>query len=408
MKLNSLKLVSTLAALFAVAAVADTVTGISCAQRWPWNGKVDISYSLTPYTEKTTPVFSVRFYGKIGDGETFALTTLEGDGASGLILGSGAKRTTWDASADLGSSINADNVKIAVVAQDVTSQATYLWLDLDTFAMNYSASGPTVGTDEDGRACKTSQIWFRRIEDGKFTMGSSSEPERNAEREGSHQVTITKAFYIAVFETTGAQFDTIVTGVRTSVVTPKDTISFNAIRGDVYGATWPSKTDYRVDSESFLGKLRAKTGNGLIFDLPTEAQWEMASRDKGNGTYWGDGYLNNGTRFTTSAALASGLESIAWFTSNAGGATHEVGTKNPSTVGLYDMHGNVWEWCLDWSTADITGYTTDPVGPTTGSARIARSGGWGNTAGYCRIAYRHYGDPSAAAGNRGFRLAIVQ
>ena len=84
MKLNSLKLVSTLAALFAVAAVADTVTGISCAQRWPWNGKVDISYSLTPYTEKTTPVFSVRFYGKIGDGETFALTTLEGDGASGL------------------------------------------------------------------------------------------------------------------------------------------------------------------------------------------------------------------------------------------------------------------------------------------------------------------------------------
>jgi formylglycine-generating enzyme required for sulfatase activity len=135
--------------------------------------------------------------------------------------------------------------------------------------------------------------------------------------------------------------------------------------------------------------------------LPTEAEWEYAARaGTTGGTY-------NGTSTLTDCTMPNTvLDPIAWFCGNASSTTHEVGTRDPNPWGLYDMLGNVYEWCHDWYVEGLgTGAVTDPWGPVTGSYRVSRGGSWSYDARYARAAYRHDRDP----GNRfyyiGFRLA---
>ena len=156
------------------------------------------------------------------------------------------------------------------------------------------------------------------------------------------------------------------------------------IRGSSAGAGWPSSS--AVDASSFLGKLRARTG--LDFDLPTEAQWEYACRAGTTTTYsYGD----------------SANRSYMWYSSNSSSKSHEVGTKSPNPWGLYDMHGNVWEWCLDWYASSLTG-GTDPKGSSSGSCRVIRGGGWSYDAYNCTSSSRNYCDPSGKGSIYGFRL----
>ena len=395
--------------LLAIGALADTVSNIKFAQRWPWNGKVDIDYTLTKTTSKTTPVFSVDFYVRVNGGEATKLQKLEGDGATGIILGDGQKRTTWDASQDLVSQVNSDDVQIAVVATDVTEEATYLKLDLETYKMETSTVGPSVSSNAPS---KYAELWFRRIENGTFVMGSNpSEPGRVG-NETEHTVTLTKAYYIGVFELTQGQYDRINADGTSTAVTPQGYISYNTLRGTSYGATWPTKNDHRVDATSFFGKLRTKTGNGLIFDLPTEAQWEAAGRWKGtvgNGTndYYGSSVWNNGVQFDSSY---SGLGDVAWYYGNSGIATyetHEVGLKAPSTIGTYDMHGNMWEWCLDWYSNLGPQAVSDPEGPASGTERLGRGGSYYAAAYFCRMARRVNFAPSLVGDNLGCRVALL-
>ena len=128
---------------------------------------------------------------------------------------------------------------------------------------------------------------------------------------------------------------------------------------------------------------------GYVYTLPTEAQWEYACRAGTTGDYAGD------------------LQAMAWFTENAGGTTHVVATKQANAWGLYDMHGNVWEWCADWYADKLPGGSvSDSKGPASGSNRVNRGGSWWFDAAYFRSANRYGNSPGYRDGNLGFRLAL--
>ena len=178
------------------------------------------------------------------------------------------------------------------------------------------------------------------------------------------------------------------------------------IRGASSGTNWPASVV--VDDSSFLGIIRSKTGlDGL--DLPTEAQWEYAARsgtttDYGNGTNYssvgqdlnmdvvGRYQYNGGSPYSLTCMTSAG--------------TAKVGSYAPNVWGLYDMHGNVWEWCLDWYGTQKSGVTTNPRGPSSGDSRVVCGGGFGYSAGACTAASRIMFGSSPASRNhsQGFRL----
>jgi len=387
-----------------------TLTSVTASQRWPWNGKVDIDYTLT--SNATFPVFRVAFKGQIGNDPIFVLNNIEGEGTCGIVLGDGVKRITWNSTAQKPNT-NTDDARFNVIALDVSGTAsTYLKLDLADYTMSPSATGPAnVGHNN---ACKTTNIWFRRINNGTFYMGSASdEPNRQpgGVPEDKHQVTITRPIYLGVLETTADQYSRIMniqTGRNSKL--PRVQIQEKELRGETYGMTWPEKTDYRVDDGSFFGTLRQKTGYGLIFDLPTEAEWELAARDKGDGTYHGDYVWNDGVAFydpQTQITDWSHLTNVAW-NADPNSEVKEVGLLTPGMNGLYDMHGNAWDYCLDRLSKNL-GFNpvTDPVGNRSKNANFCCKGGGifkTDTPAHCRMAMRMSKD--AKNGNCGFRIAI--
>ena len=266
---------------------------------------------------------------------------------------------------------------------DLNSQkASYCVIDLSaganalSYPVTYLAEPPSHGFNVD--EYKTTKLVLKRIEAGSYKMG------------GSVNVTLTKHFFIGIFEVTQKQYE-LVTGGNPSSFSgdkkPVEKVSYDAIRGSSSGAGWPSSS--AVDASSFLGKLRARTG--LDFDLPTEAQWEYACR-AGTTTIYSYGDSAN--------------ENYMWYTDNSSSQTHDVGTRQPNPWGLYDMHGNVWEWCLDWYARSLSG-GTDPKGPYSGSTRVKRGGGWSNSVSYCVSSIRASKYPSIEDRNYGFRLAMT-
>ena len=401
-----------LIALVSFEAAADVVSGVTCRQRWPWNGKVDIDYTLNSSSDGA--VFSVQFFGRIGNGEPFALSTVEGDGQYGLIIGSGSKRLTWDSTADLGHTVDSSAAKVAVYAQDVTGNATYLVFDLTSNTVGYSTTAPSAA---EGAVTKLTQVWFRRVEPGTFVMGSSSSEPYHSEYAASeveHTVRITKPFYMGVFEFTQKQFETIAGYNPVEMwayigdTKPVENVSYDDLRGENVGATWPQYTDHRVDTNSFFGVFRARFGNQFIFDLPTDAQWEMACRDKGDGTYWGSGVWNDGSAIKGTNP-DSNLDKLANYDGDSSPVPHEVGTKTPNRIGLYDMHGNVDEVCLDIWSQDISSYTVDPVGPfpRENLYRVVRSGDCSTDAKECRAAHRSFLFPNNRLSEDGFRALLI-
>ncbi|MBO7435019.1 formylglycine-generating enzyme family protein [bacterium] len=398
-------------------ASADVVSGITCRQRWPWNGKVDIDYTLN--SSSAGAVFSVQFFGKIGDGEAFNLSTIEGEGQYGIVFGSGQKRVTWDSTKQLGHTVDSSEAKVAIFAEDVTGDATYIVFDLTNNSVGFTTTAPSAAA---GAISKLSQVWFRRVEAGTFVMGSnSSEPyhEDYAASEVEHTVTITKPFYMGVFEFTQKQFETIAGYNPVQMwayigdTKPVENVSYDDLRGENVGATWPTYTDYRVDATSFFGVFRARFGNQFIFDLPTDAQWEMACRDKGTSDrttsgFWGSGVWNDGSAILGTNPDAN-LDNLANYDGDSSVVPHEVGTKTPNFIGLYDMHGNVDEMCLDIWAQDISSYTVDPVGPASAwnLFRVIRSGDCTTDPDACRAAYRSFITPSNRLTQDGFRAVLI-
>ena len=351
----------------------------------------------------TLPVFTVRFYGKTDDGTEYPLSdigTLQGEGATGKVIGGGSRRITWipdEEHKDL-----AGELEMRYEYEDVTGEAKYLVFDLDGDSFRCSKTAPDISGDE----CRLNELWLRRIEPGTFMMGSPLDELARVDSETKHQVKLTKAFYIGVFEFTQQQYRGI-TGESPSEGTKGDThpvegVSYYMLRGSGTGASWPLSKD--PDEDSFLGLIRKKYQ--CVFDLPTEAQWEYACR-AGKATAW-----NNGTDITDVDEDPE-LNKLGryWCNRNDGKGGYNgehtiVGSYLPNAWGLYDMHGNVHEWCLDWF-GSYDGDAVDPVGATEGTWRIIRGGSFFHHAEHCRSARRMYHSPGTIFNSYGFRLVII-
>jgi formylglycine-generating enzyme required for sulfatase activity len=271
-------------------------------------------------------------------------------------------------------------------------------IDLATYAVTEYPANYNVTNDP---AAKTTHLYLRRVQSGGFMMGSpSTEPDYDTIM-AQKSVTFTNAFYVGVFPVTESQY-ALVNGGSSSSALPAVGMSWTTLRGNVTASAAPTPT-------SWLGKLKtalANSGNagllaGLKFDLPTEAQWEYACRAGTTGTY------SDGLGITSSSAdCATRMESLGWYAGNSDGALHEVGKKKPNNAGLYDVHGNVWEWCRD----RLAGPSAFPGGteplvdlPDTNCAR--RGGHRNASAELCRSGHRDVINTITATGtSTGFRL----
>jgi formylglycine-generating enzyme required for sulfatase activity len=213
------------------------------------------------------------------------------------------------------------------------------------------------------------------IHPGEFMMGAE---KGDADEKPVHKVVISKPFYLGKYEVTQAQWQDVM-GTNPS-----------HFKGD------PNRPVERVSwkmVQEFITKLNAREGHTL-YRLPTEAEWEYAARAGSTSKYsFGDEDAQ--------------LEQYAWYNKNDKGATHPVGQLKPNAWGLYDMHGNVWEWVNDWRGPYTGGQEVDPQGPATGNAKGYRGGGWGYGAVRCRSTDRSYDSPDYIYGTHGFRLAMT-
>lgn len=217
-----------------------------------------------------------------------------------------------------------------------------------------------------------------RIEHGTFMMGATPEMDcPNDEEKPVHEVTISKDYYMGETQVTQALWQTVM-GDNPSC--------FNGNNNPVERVSW-------YDCQEFIEKLNALTGKQ--FRLPTEAEWEFAARG---------GNKSRHTRYSGS----DDLDSVAWYVGNSGSQTHPVTKKSPNELGLYDMSGNVWEWCNDWYGDDYysNSPSVDPQGPSAGSGRVLRGGCWGNFPRNCRSSVRSWNDPEFRLNCYGFRLAL--
>ena len=376
--MHRLKLLVGLGILFVGSLFAATpqVKNVNAFQQYPW-GAVCISYEVegdvASSAEKKgrTPGLRVKASDK-ASGKTYEAAWLYGDTG----YEAGLHRIVWDIGAQ-GISLDSKNVVFTVMYCDVL----YLVVDLSagasasSYPVSYLDGVPSGGWTD---AYKTTKLVLRYIPAGTYKMQNTS------------NVTLTKPFYIGVFEVTQRQWELVMGSNPCSSTSygkgdsyPVHWVSYNMIRGSADGAQWPSSS--AVGSTSFMGKLRARTG--INFDLPMEAQWEYACRAGTTTTYYWGGSMNG---------------NYAWYNNNSSSRNHVVGTKTPNAWGLYDMSGNVWEWCLDWH--GTLAYGTDPKGPASGSHRVTRGGSWNSVVGDCTSSYRSYSGLSYEDYNLGFRL----
>jgi formylglycine-generating enzyme required for sulfatase activity len=155
---------------------------------------------------------------------------------------------------------------------------------------------------------------------------------------------------------------------------------------------WPVEQVSWNDAQDYIRKLGAQSGKG--FRLPTEAEWEYAARSGGKDEEY---------------AGASDVDAVAWHDGNSGRKTHPVAQKRANGLGLYDMSGNVYEWCQDWYDEEYyrNSPRNNPQGPSSGSYRVARGGSWNYIAGDCRSANRSRDSPGGRYGSLGFRLVLA-
>ena len=231
-------------------------------------------------------------------------------------------------------------------------------------------------------------IEFASIPAGKFLMGSPATEKERYPNEAQHEVTLTQGFRMGVYEVTQAQYEQVM---------GKNPSQFK-------GATLPVATVRYNDALEFCQKLSdlpAEKAAGHQYRLPTEAEWEYSCR-AGTSTPFHFGNELNGTQANCDGNKFYG-------TTQKGpslGKTSPVGSYPPNPWGLYDMHGNVWEWCADRYGKYPKGPITDPLGNEVGSRRVLRGGCWGIEAAHCRSALRRNDSQSASGSRNGFRLAL--
>ena len=399
---------------FGLDAAESVVSDVRFQQHWPWNGLVDIHFTVGG-AEAEAKTFKVSFNGYDNDLERWVkVSSVTGIGWDvSKPVQPGSYRAVWDAEKDLlepGKAVpvfSSSSFQIQVTATMATEadQEDYLVIDLskvtgdDTYRIS-SASGLS---SDNWLHSRTDQIWLRRVEPQKsFLMGSPSTEVPREENEKQHPVNLTSPYYIGVYEITQRQWE-LVMGTRPSKylgdTRPVESVSYNMIRGGASKANWPAQ-GHQVADDSFIGRLQKRTG--LTLDLPTEAHWEHACR-AGTTTQLNSGidfkiierfrYYNNDTclvydmeedalpitNFNLDALSA--LARWGYNTDDGKGGKYaqhtEVGSYLGNNWNLYDMHGNVSEWCLDWyESFHSNEVVTNPVGPWTGTHRVCRGSSW--------------------------------
>jgi formylglycine-generating enzyme required for sulfatase activity len=249
---------------------------------------------------------------------------------------------------------------------------------------NTNLNTTTTATKTAGTISKTTlaggvQMSFAYIPAGEFQMGSNESDDEKP----VHAVKISQGFQMQTIEVTQAQWKAIMGALPSKC-------DYGSLSGNFLGDNKPIICVSWEDTQEFVRQLNLKN-DGYKYHLPTEAEWEYSARAGTTGNY------------------AGYLDSMAWYDSNSGGSIHDVGTKQANGWGLYDMHGNVWEWVQDWYDS---GYyakspTTDPVGPSSGSYRVSRGGGWSATTVFLRSADRYGNSLSDRFNFLGFRVVRV-
>lgn len=216
-----------------------------------------------------------------------------------------------------------------------------------------------------------------KVKAGTFTMGATSEmKDPDSDEKPTHQVALTRDYYIGKTEVTQALW---------KAVMGNNPSNFKGDNLPVECVSWN-------ECNKFISKLNSMTGQN--FRLPTETEWEFAARG---------GNDSNHFQYSGSNTLGD----VAWYCRNSGSRTHTVATKKPNELGIYDMSGNVWEWCSDWYGDYSSSSQTNPTGPNSGSFRVFRGGSWNYGAGYCRSSDRSYYSPDFSFNHLGLRLALV-
>ena len=218
------------------------------------------------------------------------------------------------------------------------------------------------------------------VQGGTFTMGATPEQDSDAYdlEYPAHEVTLS-SYYIGQTEVT-QELWTAVMGSNPS-----------CFKGN--GANLPVEYVSWDDCQKFVNKLNAITSRR--FRLPTEAEWEYAARG---------GNRSRGYKYS----CGDDIDAVAWYCLNSGEKTHAVATMSANELGIYDMSGNVCEWCQDWYGGYSSAAQTNPTGPTSGAYRVSRGGSWGYDAKFCRSSYRFFIGPSDSYEDLGFRLALSE
>ena len=237
-----------------------------------------------------------------------------------------------------------------------------------TFTMGATA-------EQEGEAFKSQKPVLQKSLSGLFGVMSEQEIDAYRWEKPTHQVTLSD-FYIGKYEVTQEEWQAVM-GDNPSY--------FKGDNNPVENVSWKK-------CQKFISKLNELTG--MQFALPTESQWEYAARG-GNKS---EGYKYSGSNV---------IEDVAWCVGNSGNKTHSVGLKKSNELGLYDMSGNVWEWCNDKKGDYSSAAQTNPIGSTTGSRRILRGGSWNDDAWFSRVSNRSHFTPSISYSYYGFRLALI-
>lgn len=359
------------AALSIAASAATTITVDSVVQRWPWNNKVDITYTVVGGQNLAAEEYKKIVFTTVIDGTTY---TIDGTTHVGASANAGTHTVTWT----LPDGVKSTNctMSAAVYAADVPSGDDYMIIDLTKTSDNITWEGLYATQGASNSRYNTSDYkqnklvlrkvprWANRSElpnaaslaalngyptgDNKNYSSSNSRKDWPTDRD----------YYIGVFSVTGSQYAKVM-GTTSTSTAPKTSISWNDLRVST-ASTSSIPVVVEANSGSFLQRLNYKTGNKFGFDLPTEVMFEIAERaGSTNVYYWGD--------TIDSSYAVYGASSVAG-----------VGYKLPNEWGLYDTCGNVFEWCLDVTGRSNLSTSADAFTPyysTTGVRRYAHGGG---------------------------------
>ena len=254
------------------------------------------------------------------------------------------------------------------------------------------------GEDEYGVYCRfrISDVWFvmRWIPPGEFTMGSpEDENGRDSDEGPQHRVVISQGFWLGETPVTQQQWQAVVQAAKASEL-PDSPSSFKGKpQHPVESVNWHQ-------SVQFCQQVQAVLQSSQQFRLPTEAEWEYACRAGTSGAF------HDGSPCTKPTGRDPALERLGWFDENSNGSTQPVRQKKPNGWGLFDMHGNVWEWCRDGWRKYSAEPQVDPVGSEdSGASRVLRGGSWSSFARRCRAASRITSDPGYDWSRAGLRLS---